>query len=118
MTPRTQLVRRLVTFFLCLGFTLDLSVPCSAENRPERVEWFRDAGFGMFIHWSVDSQLGSVISHSLVGSSPDYAKRFFELLPRDPDLGLTFLPLVVDRFLKPQFIAPFLGRLPRQQPRD
>ena len=82
MTPRRQLVRRLVAISLCLGFTLALSVQCFAENRPERVEWFRDAGFGMFVHWSVDSQLGSVISHSLVGSSPDYAKRFFELLPR------------------------------------
>jgi len=32
-------------------------------NKPERLEWFRDQGFGLFIHWSVDSQLGVVISH-------------------------------------------------------
>ncbi len=51
-------------------------------NKPERLEWFRDQGFGLFIHWSVDSQLGSVISHSLVGASDDYARRFFEELPR------------------------------------
>ncbi len=51
-------------------------------NRAERLEWFRDQGFGMFIHWSVDSQLGSVISHSLVGASPDYLERFFTLLPK------------------------------------
>jgi alpha-L-fucosidase len=25
---------------------------------PERLTWLQDAGFGMFIHWSVDSQLG------------------------------------------------------------
>ena len=25
-------------------------------NKPERLEWFRDLGFGLFIHWSVDSQ--------------------------------------------------------------
>lgn len=51
-------------------------------NRADRLEWFRDQGFGMFIHWSVDSQLGSVISHSLVGASPDYLARFFDVLPK------------------------------------
>ncbi len=52
------------------------------ENHADRVEWFRDQGFGLFIHWSVDSQLGSVISHSLVGASDDYTQRFFEDLPK------------------------------------
>src|SRR5687767_1283841 len=54
-------------------------------NRPERLEWFRDLGFGMFIHWSVDSQIGSVISHSLVGADAGYRKRFFEELPKTFD---------------------------------
>ena len=54
-------------------------------NRPERLEWFRDLGFGMFIHWSVDSQIGSVISHSLVGADERYRKRFFEDLPKSFD---------------------------------
>ena len=51
-------------------------------NKPERVEWFRNLGFGLFIHWSVDSQLGCVISHSLVGADEDYCRRFFEELPK------------------------------------
>src|SRR5579872_5229792 len=51
-------------------------------NRPDRLEWFRDQGFGLFIHWSFDSQLGVVISHSMVGASGDYNKRFVEDLPR------------------------------------
>jgi alpha-L-fucosidase len=51
-------------------------------NKPERLERFRDLGFGLFIHWSVDSQIGSDISHSLVGASDDYRRRFFEDLPR------------------------------------
>src|SRR5215204_6409399 len=51
------------------------------DNKPERLEWFRDQGFGMFIHWSVDSLLGSDISHHLSGASDDYRKRFFDELP-------------------------------------
>jgi alpha-L-fucosidase len=51
-------------------------------NKPERLEWFRDLGFGMFIHWNVDVTLGSVISHSLVGASPDYVERYYTVLPR------------------------------------
>ena len=50
-------------------------------NDPAAVELFRDRGFGLFIHWSVDAPLGGVISHSLAGASPDYVNRFFSVLP-------------------------------------
>jgi len=51
------------------------------SNQPERLHWFQDQGLGLFVHWGVDSQIGSVISHSLVGASDDYLRRFFEELP-------------------------------------
>lgn len=54
----------------------------SNMNKPERLEWFRDLGFGMFIHFSFDSQLGVVISHSMVGASDDYLNRFVNELPK------------------------------------
>jgi len=50
-------------------------------NKPEREKWFSDLGFGMFIHWSFDVQLGMVISHSVVGASEDYMDRYFNELP-------------------------------------
>ena len=50
-------------------------------NKPEREKWFSDLGLGMFIHWSFDVQLGMVISHSVVGASPDYLERYFNELP-------------------------------------
>lgn len=56
-----------------------------SRNRPEDLEWLRDAGLGLFIHWSLDSQLGCVISHSLVGASKDYVDRFYEELPKTLD---------------------------------
>ena len=52
------------------------------RNRPERLEWFHRLGLGMMITWGVDSQLGCVISHSLVGASDDYVDRFFHELPK------------------------------------
>jgi alpha-L-fucosidase len=51
-------------------------------NKPERLEWLQDAGFGMFIHYSHDSQVGSVISHSMVGASEDYVNWFVRELPK------------------------------------
>jgi len=51
-------------------------------NKPERQEWLRDMGLGMFIHWSMDSQLGTVISHSMVGASEDYLDRYINDLPQ------------------------------------
>ena len=53
-----------------------------SRNRPENLEWLQDAGMGLFIHWSLDAQLGCVISHSLVGASEDYVNRFYTDLPR------------------------------------
>src|SRR5258706_10181677 len=70
---------------LFLGALKGQSGDPTSRNRPERLEWFRDQGFGLFIHWSVDSQLGVVISHSLVGASPDYMDRFFNELPKTFD---------------------------------
>lgn len=51
-------------------------------NKPEREEWLRNSASGLFIHFSVDAQLGIVISHSLVGASDDYVNRYFNELPK------------------------------------
>ena len=78
---------------LCLFLLVTInSGAASAANKPQRTEWFIDQALGMFVHWSVDSQLGSVISHSMVGASDDYLDRFIHELPQtfypqrfDPD---------------------------------
>lgn len=62
--------------------TAQREIPPGSLNNPERIEWFRDQGFGLFIHWSVDSQTGVVISHSLAGADEAYTRRFFEELPK------------------------------------
>lgn len=51
-------------------------------NKPEKLEVFRDQALGMMITWSVDSQIGSVISHSLVGADEQYVRNFIEVLPQ------------------------------------
>ena len=51
-------------------------------NKPERITAFQDLALGMFIHWSVDSQLGSVISHHMVGGTRDYNERFITEMPK------------------------------------
>ncbi len=56
-------------------------------NKPQRIEEMKDAGFGMFIHWGVDVQLGGVISHQLVGASEDYINKYISDLPQ------TFYPM-------------------------
>ena len=70
-----------MVMFICLSTFAQL------KNKPGLSEEFMDMGFGIFVHWSVDSQLGSVISHSLVGASDDYVTKYFNELPKtfDPD---------------------------------
>jgi alpha-L-fucosidase len=77
-------MRRPALAVLCLALTAvaQRDIPPGSLNKPERLEWFRDLGFGLFIHWSVDSQLGVVISHSLVGADEAYIDRFFNELPK------------------------------------
>ncbi len=78
----------LLAFFLAASSALSLHAQDNPHpevgslNKPDRLEWFRDQGFGLFIHWSVDSQLGIGISHSLVGASDAYVQRFYTDLPR------------------------------------
>ncbi len=62
--------------------TVFITFPIRSQNKLEKEEWLKDAGFGMFIHWSMDSQLGIVISHSTVGASEDYTNRYFNELPK------------------------------------
>ena len=79
-----DVMRRLILSFVLSAAPLlaQRDIPPGSLNQPERLEWFRDQGFGMFIHWSVDSQTGVVISHSLAGADEAYTKRFFEELPK------------------------------------
>ena len=77
--------------------TVLLSVLCVSafgqlKNKPELEEQFMDMGFGIFVHWSLDSQLGSVISHSMVGAEKAYVEKYINDLPKtfypgdfDPD---------------------------------
>ncbi|MCL5129823.1 alpha-L-fucosidase [Algibacter sp. L4_22] len=69
-----------------LLLTICFSTFAQLKNKPELNEEFMDMGFGIFIHWSMDSQLGSVISHSMVGASDDYVNRYMNDLPK------TFFP--------------------------
>lgn len=77
----------------CAATNTDIDSDTSQlTNKSEREDWFMDQALGMFIHWSMDSQLGSVISHSMVGASDDYLDRFIDELPQsfypkkfDPD---------------------------------
>ncbi len=52
------------------------------KNDPVLEKDFMDLGFGLFIHWSIDSQLGSVISHSMVGASKEYVHKYINELPK------------------------------------
>ncbi len=79
-------------FTVILFLAISFSTFAQLRNKPAIVEDFMDMGFGIFIHWSMDSQLGSVISHSMVGASEDYVQRYMNELPKtfypdkfDPD---------------------------------
>src|SRR5450759_1538747 len=84
---RTKLcvaMRHLVFSFLFSSALLlaQRDIPPGSLNQPERMEWLRDQGFGLFIHGSGDSQTGVVISHALAGADEAYTKRFFEEVPK------------------------------------
>lgn len=70
---------------LLAAFGLVMCISANAQktaNDPAKEKWFMDLGLGMFIHWSVDVQVGAVISHSMAGASDDYLERFTTELPK------------------------------------
>ena len=73
-------MKKILFTLLCMVISV-ISCAQQMANRTDREEWFMDLGFGMFIHWSMDSQLGVVISHSMAGASDDYLDRFVNELP-------------------------------------
>ena len=81
-------MKKTLTLFIILLTLTGINNAQEAEtdfldlNKPERLEMFSDLGFGMFIHFSFDSQLGVVISHSMAGASDDYLDRFVNDLPK------------------------------------
>jgi len=83
-----NVINRTMLSALCLILTFSVSPQARAGNSTElkneatRCEEFMDWGVGMFIHWSLDSELGSVISHSMVGASDDYLDRYINELPK------------------------------------
>lgn len=87
-------MKQLLFLFFFSVFTLQFNYAQTEEsdnrfgynkNKPARQEWLRDAGFGMFVHFNIDAQLGITISHSLVGASEDYVNRYFNDLPKSFD---------------------------------
>ncbi len=67
--------------FVVFGVLFVLAANAQKENKPDRVKWFQDLGFGMFIHWNVDVSLGAVISHSMAGASDEYIEKYRKELP-------------------------------------
>jgi alpha-L-fucosidase len=81
-------MKRILLTLLIAGFATSIYPQLGLNlNKPERIEKMKDAGFGMFIHWGVDCQLGGVISHQLVGASEDYINMYINELPK------TFYPM-------------------------
>ena len=71
----------IIAFFILSILRISAQDQILNLNKPEREQWFTELGFGMFIHWSFDVQLGMVISHSMVGASEDYLDRYINELP-------------------------------------
>ncbi|MBS1809922.1 MAG: alpha-L-fucosidase [Acidobacteria bacterium] len=78
---KTRILLTVIVLLACVNVSFSQASP-PLGNKPERVEWLRDLGFGMFIHWNVDGTLGGVISHSMVGASEDYLQRYVNELPK------------------------------------
>ncbi|MDR6564842.1 MULTISPECIES: alpha-L-fucosidase [unclassified Arcicella] len=76
-------LKKIVIFLICICFTIQIQAQkVQVNNKPERINWFQDLAFGMFIHWNVDVSLGAVISHSLAGASNEYVEKYINELPK------------------------------------
>ncbi len=106
MTSKISILAAILLSFT-LAFAADQPQPLGKfRNDPAREQEFMDWGLGMFVHWSVDVELGSVISHSLVGASDAYIKRYVSELPKnfnpkgyDPDAWVKLAKLAGCKYM-------------------
>ncbi|MEO5583190.1 MAG: alpha-L-fucosidase, partial [Saprospiraceae bacterium] len=77
-----KILKPILCIILLIQSTYIFAQSTQVANKPDRVQWYQDLGFGLFIHWNVDVTLGAVISHSLSGASDEYVERYFSELPK------------------------------------
>ena len=109
-----MMITRTITIAACVfhliwalnAATAGVKIKGLLSNDPAREEEFMDWGLGMFVHWSIDSQLGSVISHSMVGASEKYLERYINGLPKsfnpkryDPDEWMAIAKLAGVKYM-------------------
>lgn len=51
----------------------------TAEKKDERMQWFREAKFGMFIHWGLYSQLGGEWRDQHVTGGAEWIQKYLEI---------------------------------------
>ncbi|MCK5368059.1 MAG: alpha-L-fucosidase, partial [Cyclobacteriaceae bacterium] len=73
------IVALLLLLFEANSYSQKISID---RNKADRLEWFTDLGFGMFINWSLDVQLGAMISSNVAVASIDYQDQYFNELPK------------------------------------
>lgn len=78
---------------------VDVGVPAwSPEEREARMQWWRDAKFGLFIHWGPASLRGTEISWSRIGHPFDHPSPQHETVPPEEydSLYKRFDPVLFD----------------------
>jgi alpha-L-fucosidase len=69
-TNRYLSILCVLTTFIALAATAAQAPAETAQQREARMKWWREARFGMFIHWSPNSLTGKELSWSRKGSKP------------------------------------------------
>ena len=100
-------INLLFTLFIFIPVTFAHSQLITIDrNKPEKVEWFRDMGFGIKINWTIDVQLGAIMSQNLAVSSRDYQDMYFNELPKtfdpknfDPDAWAKLVKLAGAKYM-------------------
>ncbi len=71
-------------FFLLFIFSITIM---EQKNKSELEQKFIDMGIGIFDHWSMDSQIRSVIIYIIVGASEQYLDKNINCKTQIKDLG-------------------------------
>ncbi len=67
----------LITLSSCMSMVAAEGVPASAlENREERMEWWRDAKFGMFVHYGLYSGLSGEFEGKKVSGAAEWIQQY------------------------------------------
>ena len=89
--------KHVVVALMFAGLLLQTALAETPEQRSDRMAWFRDGRFGMFVHWGPYAVLGGGYEGRRVGGNPEWIQHTGRIPYKEYEqIAASFIPASYD----------------------